>query len=682
MASISSVKADNLNFVHDHSKSAATAAPATPNVTSHQIWKLHTLAALSEDGSRIVITTGYRDANSAQVWDVATNERLATIRSKSGKIKTLAVSSRNNIVVFACADAAIEMWNLTTGHLICLLHDGLITSAGFERSSKQPELFTVTPRGRVSVWDITNRSRLCTLIHGDDFAKAAQSSATHVCRRGLLVVLASNEGFVGVYVADKRKLLWKHGLKGEIRSLMCTEPMGPLYVLACSEWEVVLFHETTGAVVARVDDPSGGIRGSLVTSDSKHIVIATVEGIELRSISEPQTIISRIDFTNPILSLKYSADGTHLALVFDNHITVLNSSALNSTGISFSRSDVPTHPTDINEVNASTIDPSASRVISGYFQIIIVWDLHSKRSHCLRGHQGEINLLSISSNRQYLISACDHQIVCVWDLNSNRLVGTITKDACRVLSIALNSDGTRCLLGLSNNTAELWNVTSPSPSLSMVLREYHDDEPEDGEITSVSFSAEGSMAFTSSNNYTMRVWNLSNGQYNPTIGPGSHRNRMAIHSSGGWVQASGEKVKVSSPRSLSTTHTFLHKNWVRAVAISEDYTRVASVDWEGVISVLDITRKQKRPLFGKSAKETPIATLEGPVGGGVRDVHLSSDGKIVVAALNDGTVSMWNVGSGRLVWSLELTVEGEAVGATGDGKRVSFGVMSVLGDER
>ncbi|KAJ3034456.1 hypothetical protein HK097_004502, partial [Rhizophlyctis rosea] len=366
------------------------------------------------------------------------------------------------------------------------------------------------------------------------------------------------------------------------------------------------------------------------------MVTGTSQTIDIRHVSELTTIVHQIDFPNPVHFLNRSADSSEIIAISDGSVSMLDLNTGELTGTLFSRSNISTHPsTDIHEVGPMTIDRALSHIIAGYFQTVIVWHWEQKRSYFLK--------------------------VLVWDLNTKTLRSTIThKETCHVLSVALDVKGHRCLLGLSNGTTELWDVATSS-LLTTLYESDDDDDPRGiGEI-SVAFHPEGRLALTSSN----KGGNSWTGQ-NIVISRGADR----------WVLRDRKNVRLQHcdyDCSRSSTHVFRHGSWVCAVAMSENEKKVASADWEGGVKVWDISKKQS--FFGKSDKETPIATVDGWVTKGVRELRLSPTGLVLVWTSSDGTVKMWDVEAGKLSWMFELTLEGEAVGSTGDGMWVVFGVL-------
>ena len=188
----------------------------------------------------------------------------------------------------------------------------------------------------------------------------------------------------------------------------------------------------------------------------------------------------------------------------------------------------------------------------------------------------------------------------------------------------------------------------------------------EGEVTSLASDAGQRSLLSASNDGTLRVWDLRDGQLlrelrHRTLGARavSSSRDGAVAMSGGadgliylWDVARGER---------------LHGFWgergpgVTAVALSADGCLAVSGSRERVLRVWDVDgRKLLRLLDGHGERVTSVA--------------LSADGGRAVSGSDDCTVRVWNVTSG----ALERTLEGHAgpvnaVAISGDGRHALSG---------
>ena len=166
-----------------------------------------------------------------------------------------------------------------------------------------------------------------------------------------------------------------------------------------------------------------------------------------------------------------------------------------------------------------------------------------------------------------------------------------------------------------------------------------------GRVTSVAFSPDGRLLASSSDDKTIRIWNVTTGQEVLTLTGHKGRVNAVVFSPDGKLLASAggpfdNTVKlwnVSTGRELYTLEGNPSRGWVEAVAFSPDGLLLASI-WWGEIKLWDVA----------TGEEVRTISDYNPV----ESVAFSPDGKLLASGGYDPMFKLWEVATGREVHKL------------------------------
>ena len=254
----------------------------------------------------------------------------------------------------------------------------------------------------------------------------------------------------------------------------------------------------------------------------------------------------------------------------------------------------------------------------------------------LRGHGAAVSAIAFSPDGAYLASAGHDRAVCLWDMQTGRLVRTLLGHADAVYGLAYNSDGSRLATASWDGTVKVWNTPDGREKLTCCG---HNEA-----VLRVVFSPNDRL-LVSLSSHAVKVWDAAAGTELRTLGSvgGLNRYGLAISPDGChvavsthdpavtiWNLATGEEVQVCQG------HTSVIKN----VAFSPDGKWVASGagdiarsepgevkvwEWETGHELLEL-RGHTDPIYG---------------------VAFSPDGQRLVSASQDHTVKVWDLSTGR-----------------------------------
>lgn len=279
---------------------------------------------------------------------------------------------------------------------------------------------------------------------------------------------------------------------------------------------------------------------------------------------------------------------------------------------------------------------------------IKIWHRTGQLLKTLKGHQDSVSSVNFSPDSQLIVSGSRDGTVKLWQRNGT-LLKTFTGHHDWVLSVSFSPDGERIASGSRDGTVKLWHrngtllttlkESDPSDTglaqvLNTAVLNYLNKprlvEVKPTRINAVSFSPDGQLLATASDDHTAKLWT-----------------------------ADGKLIKTLTG----------HTNWVLDVNFSPDSQLLASASYDNTVKLWnrqgELVKTLKGPTdsvahvrFSPSGKilattswdnrlqlwrldDTLIKTLEGHQSR-VTGIDWSNDGKALASASNDQTVLVWN----------------------------------------
>jgi WD40 repeat protein len=245
---------------------------------------------------------------------------------------------------------------------------------------------------------------------------------------------------------------------------------------------------------------------------------------------------------------------------------------------------------DGQKVATSSGDFASFSSFAGKNNTVRIWDIDSRKViHSLTGHSAWVNSIAFSPDGQTLASGSDDGIIKLWDVRTGQEKRTLKGHSVSVHSIAFSPDGQTLACG-SFKMIQLWKVSTAGWKPNLYGHS--------GAVDSVVFSPDGqTLASASSVDGTIKLWNISTGQEQLTL---------------------------------------KHPDWVYFVAFSPDGQTFASGGGykERAIKLWDVhTWREKSTLQGHSDK--------------IRSIAFSPDGQTIASGSQDKTIKLWDVHTGQ-----------------------------------
>jgi WD40 repeat protein len=213
-----------------------------------------------------------------------------------------------------------------------------------------------------------------------------------------------------------------------------------------------------------------------------------------------------------------------------------------------------------------------------------------------------------------------------------QLVRTLKGHTAEVRSVSFSPDGRLLASGSEDGTIKLWRVSDGSLVRTLTGHAR--------EVDSVSFSPDGRLLASGSGDNTIKLWRVSDGVLVRTLHPDSVYSVSfspdgRLLASGGWQ---GIKLWRVADGSLVRTLEG-HTGWVRSVSFSPDGSLLASGSEDKTIKLWRV------------ADGSLVRTLTGHTQY-VDSVSFSPDGRLLASGSADYTIKLWRVSDGVLVRTL------------------------------
>ena len=274
-----------------------------------------------------------------------------------------------------------------------------------------------------------------------------------------------------------------------------------------------------------------------------------------------------------------------------------------------------------------------------------------------KGHSGVMLAVAYSFDGKYIASASMDKTIKIWEVETGRLLRTLTGHTDHVYSVSYSPDGKYIASGSNDNTIKIWEVATGECIRTLTGHTSY--------VKSVMYSPDGKYLATGSWDKTIKLWEVETGGCIKTFtGHTGYIESVAYSSDGKYVtSASYDKtIKVWEVENGECIKTLAgHTDEVCSVSFSPDCKYLASCSGDKTIKLWEVKTGNC------------INTLTGDKSA-VYSVIYSPDGKYL-ASTSPLTFSLWEVASGECI----KTLRGSLVAYSPDGTYLSsnYGISGI-----
>lgn len=454
-------------------------------------------AAFSPDGSTIVVTSQtsmvatlaeLRDEEGpgaiAELWDVSTGEKRATLAGHAEAIPKAAFSPDGNRVVTASWDMTAKVWDVASGALLFTLegHQRGLTNVAFSPDGSR--ILTASGDGTAKLWDAQSGALVDDLAdHRADAGPYGQAGVSHVAfsADGRRIATASGDGTARLWDAQSGEELIVFGGHDEGVTYVAFTKDGTQLLTASGDGTAKLWDATRAEDVLEAATSDGVT--VLPSRDDIRIVAGEQENVTHASIS-PDGRRAITGAQEGEATLWDAISGRRIAELF-RHDGRVNVTAFSPD------SRIAASGTSDGEVRLYDAD-------TGDF----VENLRDPLVEDLRGHASAvIEIVFGADGSRMLTTGTDG--ARLWDVATGELIATFAPERSTISHAELSPDETRVLTAGSDGMVRIRDAMTGADLIVL---------PHTSDVRRAAFSPDGTRVATGSHDHKVRLWDAASGE--------------------------------------------------------------------------------------------------------------------------------------------------------------------------
>lgn len=619
--------------------------------------------ALSPDGK--VFASGGLD-ETAKLWDAASGALLASLPHR---VSVLAVAfTESNTLTTAAGDGSVRVWDIGSGALRSQrAGQGRTASAAAFSAGGKLVAFAPAPAAnadpdekdnaqyQITVFDTASGERRAVLdghptsvlaLAFSPDSKRMLSSSAAFREKPASEEFAAPSGDVRVWDIGEKELV--RTLRGHALSVhnVAWSQDGAKFVSVGESGTAVIWDAKTFAKLdeLNISEGKGRAISAEFSRDGRELAAGWLGGARLWNIAakEPAALWSIKD-EEPVTGLAFLPDGRVAAGGRDGEVQLLAA----KDGVS-AETEARVLP-----LSAARVSPDGNFIASACSNgAINLWNARKGAlQRAWRAHDGVVRDLAFSPDGTLLATAGNDRAVRLWDVPSGKLRRAITDFSGPVTALAFSPDGKTLAAGGQRGegfaSVSLWSVGDGK--LTQNLTESQ------GQIFTLAYAPDGSLAaatgrgdswgqilvWDAAGKLTMR--NFLRGARSASVSPDGKK----LIAGGAFMEeedgfaSSGDVMQVWNMRAGEMSREIVKKMpeaRILSTAFSADSSTMACASRNGVIR----TWVDDKPTHTMSGHEGAVRSI----------AFLPGQDKALVSAGLDGTVRIWDAGTGRLRASL------------------------------
>lgn len=608
---------------------------------------------------------------------------LRTLHGHSSYVTEVSVTPDGRRAVSGSVDHTLRVWDLATGQCLHILEGHSEQTTGVHVTSDGRRAVSGSWDKTLRVWDLESGTCVRTLEGHSGWVKSVS-----VTPDGGMAISGSADNSVRFWDLESGRCL--RTLEGYDGSVEWIAPNGREALLAGDGDTLRMLDLATGHSLRELAGRHGQIgdatpNGRLAVSRSgdKAYVLDMASGKCLRILKGHSGWVHDVSVT-PDGQLAVSAGEDKTVRVWD----VSNGRCLRI---------LEGHTGWVVTVRVTADGRHA--VSGGVDKTLRVWDLAEGRSvRSFVGHSRPVHRVRLTADGRLAVSASAEgntpreggmgdvmppivkdNVLWVWDCTRAKCVRMLKGHSDEILSMGITPDGRLAVSGSMDETLRVWDlkagrclrvlrgiprVLRGKPNhLSGRSRTYAVSAP----CVAVCVTSDGRLAVSNGESDALRIWDLASGRCLRSVkGPYDYSISMSMTADARLVVSAGEGMaRVWDLESGHCLHVLKepHDSATLGVSITPDGRAAVTGSWDKTVRVWDVSSGKR------------LWTLEGHKGP-VESVGVSEDGRLAVSASTDTTLRLWDLARGKCLGVVFADTPWVAVAIAADCRRVVAGSLT------
>ena len=610
--------------------------------------------AMTPDGSQMV--TGGKDGR-VHVWSMSSGEEVMVLKGHSNCITRVAVTPDGTRVVSCSDDKTVRVWDMHTRRAVFVLNISKGDEGWVENVAVTPDSSKFVSTSRedgIRVWDLSTGMEVLAI-------KAPGILSMVITKDGSQIVTCSLKTLcVWDLVTGKQEMQWPCCVKSiynRVSHALAVTPDSSKFVSTSREDGIRVWDLSTGMEVLAIKAP--GILSMVITKDGSQIVTCSLKTLcvwdlvtgkqEMQWPCCVKSIYNRVSH-----ALAVTPDGCHVVSCSDGaHVWNLSTGA-----------EVMVLHAEA-QLQAVAVTPDGCHVVAGSVSgNVHVWSISTgKEVTVLQGHTRPVSTVAVSPDGCQVVSCSTDGTVRVWNITTGKEAPGFEGVSGGCVSVA--PDGS--IISYGGKWPSIWNASTGRQTQVV-------EEGITSHCDAVAVSPDGShVVYCSCDDAGERrayVWEVATGKVQPLC-----------------TDSSEFAVFLKQCRELLFFAVSPDASHVVTCSKSSDLLDSSSLTEEENKSCFYRTYVWRRPTWNKASVHAGTTGDRCPNGGvvapgglllcswgndvsllnldtgeemvfeghtqDVTDVDMARDGSRFVSCSQDNTVRVWDVASGKEVFTLE-----------------------------